>query len=181
MKIAIIGYSGSGKSTLAKKLGVMSGAPVLHLDRVHWLPGWQERPREEELAMVTQFLNENGAWIIDGNYSALEYQRRMEEADHIIFMAFNRMDCFGRTLRRVARHRGESRPSMADGCNEKLDAGFAWWILHEGRNRARKERYDEVVAAYPEKTLVLKNQRELDAFVANIQPTAKPEAEHANA
>ena len=38
MKIAVIGYSGSGKSTLAKHLGEETGYPVLHLDKVNFLP-----------------------------------------------------------------------------------------------------------------------------------------------
>ena len=54
VKIAIFGYSGSGKSTLAQHLGRRFNAPVLHLDRVHFGPGWRERPdgeaREEAAA-----------------------------------------------------------------------------------------------------------------------------------
>lgn len=71
MRIAIIGYSGSGKSTLAAQLGQKLQVPVLHLDSVHWLPGWVERPREEEKQIVRAFLDEHDAWVIDGNYSAL--------------------------------------------------------------------------------------------------------------
>lgn len=52
MKIAILGTSGSGKSTLAKRLGERYGLPVLHMDTVHFLPGWVERPFAEEEAMV---------------------------------------------------------------------------------------------------------------------------------
>ena len=48
MKIAILGTSGSGKSTLAQTLGAAYHAPVLHLDTVHFLPGWVERPLDEE-------------------------------------------------------------------------------------------------------------------------------------
>lgn len=70
MRIAIIGYSGSGKSTLAAQLGQSYGVPVLHLDSVHWLPGWVERAREEEKALVRAFLDQNESWVIDGNYSA---------------------------------------------------------------------------------------------------------------
>lgn len=44
MKIEILGTSGSGKSTLAKRLGETYGLPVLHMDTVHFLPGWVERP-----------------------------------------------------------------------------------------------------------------------------------------
>ena len=67
MKIAIVGYSGSGKSTLAKFLSEKLNLPVLYLDTVHWLPGWQERPKEETKAIVAKFLDENKGWVIDGS------------------------------------------------------------------------------------------------------------------
>ena len=38
MKIAIVGFAGSGKSTLAQTLGELTGALVLHLDTVQFLP-----------------------------------------------------------------------------------------------------------------------------------------------
>ena len=80
MKIAILGTSGSGKSTLAKRLGERYGLPVLHMDTVHFLPGWVERPFAEEEAIVRQFLDENaGGWVIDGNYAKTCYARRLEE------------------------------------------------------------------------------------------------------
>ena len=81
MKIAILGTSGSGESTLAKRLGERYDLPVLHMDTVHFLPGWVERPFAEEEAMVRQFLDENaGGWVIDGNYTKTCYARRLEEA-----------------------------------------------------------------------------------------------------
>ena len=87
MKIAILGTSGSGKSTLAKRLGERYGLPVLHMDTVHFLPGWVERPFAEEEAIVRQFLDENaGGWVIDGNYTKTCYARRLKEADKIIVM-----------------------------------------------------------------------------------------------
>lgn len=69
MKIAILGTSGSGKSTLAQTLGATYHAPVLHLDTVHFLPGWVERPLDEENAIVRRFLDTHESWIIDGNYT----------------------------------------------------------------------------------------------------------------
>ena len=59
MKIAIIGYSGCGKSTLARCLGKYYHIPVLFLDRVHWLPGWQEQDLEKEVRQVKSFLDKN--------------------------------------------------------------------------------------------------------------------------
>ena len=63
-KIAIIGYSGSGKSTLAQILGKRYQCDVLHLDCVHWLPGWQERDVAEKNEIVSEFLDTHRRWIL---------------------------------------------------------------------------------------------------------------------
>lgn len=34
-------------------------------------------------------MDRNASWVIDGNYRKLEYERRLQEADRIIFMDFN--------------------------------------------------------------------------------------------
>lgn len=60
-----MGYSGAGKSTLARMLGERYGIQVLHFDRVHWAPGWQERDRGEAHRLVHKFM-ENPDWVIDG-------------------------------------------------------------------------------------------------------------------
>ena len=164
MKIAIIGYSGSGKSTLARKLALHYGIPVLHLDAVHHLPGWQERDRKSEMAMVNTFLDENPNWVIDGNYSRLHYERRMQEADLIILMLFNRFSCFVRAYRRYRRYKNTTRPDMAKGCHEKFDREFALWILKNGRSKKARDRYRAVLAAHGEKAVVIKNQKQLDQF-----------------
>ena len=68
MKIVVNGYSGSGKSTLARRLGKLYQIPVLHLDTVHWLPGWEEKAEEQERSEVRAFMDRNASWVIDGNY-----------------------------------------------------------------------------------------------------------------
>lgn len=166
MKIAIIGYSGSGKSTLARRLGEYYHAEVLHLDAVHHLPGWKERDKESEKQIVKAFLDEHSAWVIDGNYSKLYYERRMEEADRIVMLLFNRFSCLYRAYQRYRKYKGKTRPDMAEGCGEKMDRAFAWWILHDGRNKAARERYKRVQTQYAGKVVVLKNQKQLDAFTA---------------
>lgn len=168
MKIAMIGYSGSGKSTLARFLGKCYQVPVLHLDCIHWLPGWKERDGKEEQVLVEQFMDANDSWVIDGNYTKLSYQRRMNEADRIIFLNFNRFTCLYRAWKRLMRYRGEARESMTEGCTEKLDLEFIWWILYKGRTRKYRKRYQAVRKQYPEKVTVIRSQRQLDAFVARI-------------
>ena len=165
MKIAIIGYSGSGKSTLARALAAHYGADVLHLDTVHHLPGWKERKPEDEQRIVSSFLDAHDAWVIDGNYTKLSYERRMAEADRIVMLLFSRLNCLWRVTKRYQKYRRSSRPDMTEGCEEKLDAAFILWVLWKGRRKPARERYRRIAAQYADKVTVLKNQRQLDAFL----------------
>jgi adenylate kinase family enzyme len=47
-RVMIVGQPGSGKSTLARKLGQRTGLPVIHIDTIHWQPGWVERSWDEK-------------------------------------------------------------------------------------------------------------------------------------
>ena len=164
MKIAIIGYSGAGKSTLAKKLSHYYDCEVLHLDRIHFAPNWVERSDEEMVSDVRSFMEKEN-WIIEGNYSRVLYEKRMEEADQIIFLNFNRFSCLWRAYKRYRTYKGATRPDMANGCNEKFDWEFVCWILRGGRSRKAKSRYKKVAEIYWKKIVILKNQRKLDLFV----------------
>lgn len=167
MKIAVMGYSGAGKSTLARALGERYGIPVLHMDRVHHAPGWQERDRAEAHRLVHEFM-EHSSWVIDGNYTKFEFQRRLEEADEIIFLDFSRFVCFFRAMRRFFRYRGQTREDMAEGCMEKMDREFMWWILWEGRTPQKKECFQQMLDLYPEKAVVLRSQKEIDRYLEGL-------------
>ena len=162
MKIAIVGFSGSGKSTLAQQLAELTGAPILHLDNVQFLPGWEIRPLEEKQALVREFLDSHPAWIIDGNYTKLSYERRLEEADQIWILLFNRVTRFWRVCRRHRRYRGKTRPDMAEGCPEKLDGAFARWVLRDCCTPERRERFHDIVRRYPQKSHLLTDRFELE-------------------
>lgn len=164
MKIAIIGYSGSGKSTLAEKLGKKYNIEALYLDTVHWLPGWKERGREEEIDIVGEFLDSHNGWVIDGNYSKVYFERRMEEADMIIFMCFNRFSSLMKAVKRYKKYKGQTRESMTAGCPEKIDFHFVKWILWDGRRKKVCGKYKATVKKYAEKSFVIKNQKQLDGF-----------------
>ena len=165
MKTAVIGYSGSGKSTLSERIAAKQHVPVLHIDCVHWLPGWKARPSAESTEIVGRFMDENDGWVIDGNYSKHHYERRIEEADRIIFMNFGRFNCLYRALKRRIRYHGKTRSSMTVGCPEKFDWAFIKWILYEGRSKGARARYQGVLDSYPEKCVMLRNQRDLDNYV----------------
>ena len=167
MKIAVLGYSGAGKSTLSRELGRRYGCPVLHLDRVRFTPGWVERDRGEALTLVENFM-EGDAWVIDGNYGAFLQKRRLAEADQIVLLDFNRWTCLGRVWRRWRSFRGATRSDMADGCIEKLDPPFLWWVLWEGRTREKRAHYRQIAADWPEKIVILRNQRQMDRYLEGL-------------
>jgi adenylate kinase family enzyme len=168
MKISIIGYSGSGKSTLAEYLSGVYKIPVLFLDTVQFTKGWVERNVDEGNAIVDDFLK-NREWVIDGNYSKYRLERRLSESDIIIIMLFGRIQCLLRAVKRYKMFKGKTRKSMATGCIEKMDAEFVRWILFDGRNKKKKNWYRSVIEKYSGKTVVLKNQKELDIFMQSVK------------
>lgn len=169
MKISILGYSGAGKSTLARRLGELYGAPVLHLDMVQFKPNWEERERSEKERIVADFLDANSSWVIDGTYSGLHFDRRLDESDLIIMLLFNRFTCFKRVLSRYRKFKGKTRPDMADGCAEKLDLEFARWVLLDGRTKKKRKKFKRAALAFPEKTAIIRNQRQLDNLLDTLK------------
>lgn len=169
MKIAIMGYSGSGKSTLARSLGEYYHADVLHFDAVQFLPGWEIRDEEEKKQITEAFMNSHDSWVIDGNYSKLSFDRRVDEADLIILMLFKPLTCLGRVIRRYIKYKNQTRPDMGEGCTEKIDWEFVWWVLYAGRKKKTRERYKSIQIRYPEKTVVIRNQKELDKWMEQFE------------
>lgn len=168
MKIVILGHSGSGKSTLANYLGNLYNIPFLHLDTVFFTSNWKERDAQDAVKMVSDFVHQK-SWIIDGNYRGLLQKERIEMADCIIYLNFNRFVCLTRAFTRYFKYRNKTRESMAKGCKEKLDCTFIWWILHKGRTKRKRNYYNKIVNEYSEKSIVIKNQRELDIYMKTVE------------
>ena len=165
MKIAVLGFSGCGKSTLARKLGEKYQLPVLHLDSVQFAANWVERELEDKLRDVAAFMDSHDSWVMDGNYSNLLQERRLEEADRIIMLELNRFVCLWRILKRWLTYKGSSRPDMAAGCEEKVDWEFLRWVLHDGRTKKRKTHMNEIARRYPNKCVRIRTRKEQKAFL----------------
>lgn len=125
-RILIVGCGGAGKSTLARQLGQKTGLPVVHLDRLWWLPGWVERDRAEFDALLAAEMNRPG-WIIDGNYSRT-FAWRLQRADLCLYLDFDVQTCLQGTRDRWQEYKGRTRPDMTDGCPERMDEEFEGWI-----------------------------------------------------
>ncbi|MEG0239335.1 MAG: DNA topology modulation protein FlaR [Anaerorhabdus sp.] len=167
MKIAIIGYSGSGKSTLAKTLGQIFQAPVYHYDCIQFTQGWKERDRDEVKELVNESLS-HSSWVIDGNYSAFEFDRRMSEANLIVFMNFPRRIAFPRVIKRYYENKGKTRDSIAEGCIEKIDLEFIYWCLIKGRSRKYTTRYKNQRHIYEDKFIECKNDKDVAKLIEQI-------------
>ena len=128
------------------------------------------REESEKQSLVTSFLDNNPeSWVIDGNYTKLSYDRRIKEADIVIQMLFGRLNCLWRCAKRYYAYKGTNRPDVAEGCNEKMDWEFVKWILWEGRTKQAKERYKKIQKMYPEKIIVIKNQKQLNKYMKEMR------------
>ena len=164
VKIAIMGYSGSGKSTLARKLGEYYKCDVFHFDAIQFLPGWEIREYEEKMQMTKDFLDTHDSWVIDGTYSRFYLDRRLEEADLIVLMMFNRFNSLYRVTKRYLLYKNKTRPDMAEGCTEKLDWEFVKWVLRDGRKQKTRDLFQRIQTEYADKVVVIKNQKQLDKW-----------------
>lgn len=164
MKIAVLGYSGAGKSTFARILSEHYDIPVLHLDKVQFLPDWEIRDDGEKRRIVADFMK-NESWVIDGNYKSMYRAERLEQADRIFILSFNRFFCFKSAFKRYLENKGHTRNDMADGCNEKFDLEFALWILIFGRTGKRRKDYKNIYNQYKSKAVWFTNRRQVNKYI----------------
>jgi adenylate kinase family enzyme len=167
-RILIIGPCGSGKSTLARKLGLMLNLPVFHMDQLNWQPGWVESSKDEirtKLAAITA----TDSWLIDGNYGGT-LAERLERADTVVYLDFPILLCVTRMLRRVWTWRGQTRPDMTEGCPERFDLGFLFYLLRW--NSGPRPRTEAQLKGHEGKIIRLRNPEALDRWMDSIDLVA---------
>ena len=165
-KILVIGSGGAGKSTFSARLGASLGLPVVHLDACYWSAGWVERDKEEWRQIVGRLADED-AWIMDGNYGGT-MDIRLAACDTVIFLDMPRFLCLWRILRRRLRFHGQTRPDMAEGCDEHLTWEFIRWVWNYPAAR-RPQILARLSALRDEKhVIVLHSGRQVEAFLAGL-------------
>ena len=166
-RVMVIGCGGAGKSTLARRLGEITGLPVVHLDQIWWGPGnWQHISREEFDRLLTEEV-EKPRWILDGNFNRT-LKLRLSRCDTVIYLDYPRLVCLKNWIGRVIRNWGTARADMAEGCCEWFDPEMAGWIWNF--NRKNRKRYYELLSNHTDKTvIILRSRKEARKFLQQVQ------------
>ena len=170
-RVMIVGQPGSGKSTLARQLGERTGLPVVHIDTIHWQPGWVERSRDEKTRLCHK-VEAGERWIFEGGHS-VTWHNRVARADLLIWI-----DCptplrFWRVLLRALRHRGQTRPDLPDGCPELLGNLPAFFRFMWRTKTSARAKMKQLVATAPSgcRVVCLRCNREAEVFLASVANT----------
>ncbi|MCG7629948.1 AAA family ATPase [Epibacterium sp. MM17-32] len=167
-RVMIIGQPGSGKSTLARKLGARTGLPVVHIDHIHWAPGWVERPRDEKTRRCAE-VHARPEWIFEGGHSAT-WRERLSRADTVIWLDVPLGLRFWRVIRRSALYWGRSRPDMPEGCPEQFNLDFFRFIWRT-RHTSRQQIQHLIQHAPAEKQIhVLRSLGDVQGFLNSLPP-----------
>ncbi|WP_370963354.1 hypothetical protein [Amycolatopsis sp. cg9] len=65
-RVLVLGCGGAGKSVFARRLGALSGLPVVELDAVFWRPGPVGLTRAEWVTRQRELIAAR-RWILDGD------------------------------------------------------------------------------------------------------------------
>ncbi|WP_309601792.1 AAA family ATPase [Sphingomonas sp.] len=164
-RVLVIGPCGSGKSTLATMLARRLGLPLFHIDQLNWKSGWVESTKDE-LREKLRAIAVTDRWLIDGNYGGT-LDERLPRADTIVYLDFPIWLCLWRLGRRIATHRGRSRPDMPDGCPERFDVSFFVYLLTW--NLGPRPRTEAKLKGHEHKIIRLPNPKALAAWLKRVE------------
>ncbi|SCB17058.1 AAA family ATPase [Rhizobium hainanense] len=126
-RILVMGCSGGGKSTLSQKIAARFGLTYVSIDRdVLWLPGWVQRDKLEQRAIIAAKV-QGERWIMDGTNPST-FDIRLPCTDFVIWVRMPRLLCIWGAISRWIKWMGRTRPEMAPGCIEKIDWEFLRFI-----------------------------------------------------
>ncbi|WP_267551100.1 AAA family ATPase [Rhizobium rhizogenes] len=136
-RILVIGCSGGGKSTLSQAICARLDLPYVSMDReFYWLPGWVKRSRDEERGLIAAKVAEQ-RWLMDGSGQS-SFDLRLPRTDLILWVRMPRWLCLWGAISRAVMGYGKTRPEMAAGCPERIDAEFLRYIWNFERRTVPK-------------------------------------------
>ncbi len=170
-RVVVLGGPGAGKSRLALQLGAALDLPVIHLDQVHWEPGWR-RPSDEAFRARVAVALSGERWISDGLYLIQADDLIVPRADVVVWVEQPPWLRLWRCLTRTVAHWRRPRPDRAADCPERLDLAFLHYVLTFDR---WKPLIEQRLSAFPQAPrLRVVGDREAAALVRNLSGPRPP-------
>lgn len=165
-RVMVIGPCGAGKSHAGRRIAERMQLPLVHMDQLGWKAGWVERS-PEELHQLVEAAAAEERWLIEGNYGSTMHLR-LPRAELVVYLDYPISFCLARILRRWWQSRGRTRPDMAEGCEERLDPAFLWYVLRW--NSGPGPRTEAKLAGHEDKVVRLASPQELEDWIEAIAP-----------
>jgi adenylate kinase family enzyme len=131
------------------------------MDQLNWQPGWVESSKDEIREKLTTIVVQDH-WIIDGNYGGT-LAERLARAETVVYLDFPIRLCVTRMLRRVWTYRGRTRPDMTEGCPERFDLPFLFYLLRW--NSGPRPRTEAKLKGHEAKVVRLKSPDALESWL----------------
>lgn len=167
-RVLVIGPCGAGKSTLSAELGQKLNLPVFHMDKLNWNPGWVESSKDEIREKLATIVAAD-RWLIDGNYGGT-LTERLERADTVLYLDYPISLCLRRVFRRIWTYRGRTRPDMTEGCPERFDLEFTFYLMRW--NSGPRIRTEQKLLGHESKVIRLRNPDELQRWMDSLPAVA---------
>jgi adenylate kinase family enzyme len=132
------------------------------LDKFYWKPNWQ-KVESTEWHKIQNDLISRDRWIIDGNYTST-IDIRLEAADTVIFLKFNKFICLGRAVKRRFFPSTDRSEELGGGNKERLTWNFLRWIwIYPAKETVLNlKRYRD------KKIIIFNNPKELEKFLDQL-------------
>lgn len=167
MKIHIIGCSSSGKTYLAKELSEKYNIPHFDLDDIQWddnADGYGVKmPIEKRTELLNNIL-ENDSWIIEGVYYAW-VGKCFEDADKIYVLDMPKRVYTYRIIKRTIKR----KLGLEKGKKETLKSVYKLLKWTDTFQNKSMPEIRKILSAYPEKTVWVRNRKEVQRIIDRIE------------
>ena len=164
-RVAVKGNAGGGKSTLSKKLGEITGLPLIPLDLVQYKSGGEKVSHQEYKTAHDEILQQD-CWIIDGFGSLDTVWERLEVADTLVYIDLPVLNHYFWVTKRFIKGFWvvpEGYPQNSPLVRSTLNSYYTVWLCHQKLTPQYREYVKKAKAI--KQVFHLESTRDLDEFL----------------